>query len=152
MEEITDRMDKLSLSFQTVVQKLSGVEGGQIPPTSGSSRSPNSKPSSNRRPRCIWCDSTEHRRRDCPELAAALNAGLIRYNDKGHLVNGTTGEELPLMFERGGMRAVASLPPGPPVAASTRTITVDVDGHYGHLGGDSILRTTLHFDEGTRTD
>jgi hypothetical protein len=56
------------------------------------------------------------------------------------------------MFEKGGMKVVASLPHSPPVAARTRIIMVDVDGCYGHLGGDSILRTTLDFDEGTRTD
>jgi hypothetical protein len=56
------------------------------------------------------------------------------------------------MFEKDGMKVVGSLSHGPPVAASTRTIMVKVDGCYGHLGGDSILRTTLDFDEGTRTD
>jgi hypothetical protein len=81
-----------------------------------------------------------------------LNAGVTRYNDKGHFVNSATGEELPAMFEKGGMEVVGSLSHSPPVVASTRTIMVDVDGCYGHLGGDSILRMTLDFDEGTRID
>src|SRR6266516_3680610 len=42
------------------------------------------------------------------------------------------------------------LPQSSPVAASTRNITVDE--LYGHLGGDSILRTTLDFEEGTYTE
>ena len=37
-----------------------------------------------------------------------------------------------------------------PVAVSTHNITVDE--LYGHLGGDSILRTTLDFEEGTYTE
>jgi hypothetical protein len=55
------------------------------------------------------------------------------------------------MFEIGGMKVVGSRPYGPPVAASSRTIMVDGDECYGHLGGDSILRMTLDF-EGARTD
>src|SRR5204863_10211276 len=102
--------------------------------------------------RCIWCDSTEHFHQDCAELTAALNASVTRYNDKGRLVNGASGEELPLMFEKGGMKKVIGppLPQSSLVAASTRNITVDE--LYGHLGGDSILRTTLDFEEGTYTE
>ena len=56
------------------------------------------------------------------------------------------------MFEKGGMKKVigSPLPQSSPVAASTRNITVDE--LYGHLGGDSILRTTLDFEEGTRNN
>ncbi|KAL3692364.1 hypothetical protein R1sor_006015 [Riccia sorocarpa] len=52
---------------------------------------------------CIWCDSPDHMRRDCEELAAALRDGIVRYQDnKLHLV--ATGEPLRTQFGRGGMR------------------------------------------------
>jgi hypothetical protein len=55
-------------------------------------------------PRCIWCDSTEHIRRSCPELPLAIQKGLIRFNDKNRIVNATTGQELPPNYSRGGMK------------------------------------------------
>ena len=54
-----------------------------------------------RPPRCFWCDSTEHISRSCPELG--LQEGLVR-NEKGHVVNASTGLKLPTMYGRGGMR------------------------------------------------
>jgi hypothetical protein len=61
IDELAKQKAKLSLSMRTVFQNLPGVGGGQLPPISGTSRPPNSRPSSNWRPfRCIWCDSTEH--------------------------------------------------------------------------------------------
>ena len=99
------QLTQLSLSLQAAIQKFLPVASGNHGPvTSGTPQSPNSRPSSTpnrvtRPSRCIWCDSTEHFRRDCAELTAALNAGVTRYNDKGRLVNGASGEELLLMFE-----------------------------------------------------
>src|SRR5205814_8538374 len=145
MDELFKLMAELSLSLQTIFQNWP-IANGQGSSVSGPPRSQNLRPSSSTRRgpfKCIWCDSTEHIRRDCAELTAALNAGVTRYNEKGHLVNGVSGEELPLMFDKGGMKKVigATLPQSSPVAASTRNITIDEV--YGRLGGDSILRTTL---------
>jgi hypothetical protein len=54
MEELAKQMAKLFLSMRTIFQNLPDVGGGQLPPTTGTSRSPNSRPSSNGRPfRCI---------------------------------------------------------------------------------------------------
>ena len=151
VDELTKQIARLSLTLQAIFPNWPVTSGQQGPSASDASRPPRpSAPSRSaaRSTRCIWCDSTEHFRRDCAEFTAALNAGLTRYNDKGHLVNGATGEELPLMFEKGGMKKVIGQ--GSPVTASTRNITVDE--FYGHLGGDSVLRTTLDFEEGTRMD
>lgn len=73
---------------------------------------------------------------------AALNVGVIRYNDKSRLVKGASGEEFPLMFERDEMKKVVGpLPHDSPIATSTHNIMID--DPYGRLGGDSILRTLL---------
>lgn len=82
---------------------------------------------------------------------AALNVGVIRYNDKSRLVKGASGEEFPLMFERDEMKKVVGpLPHDSPIATSTHNIMID--DPYGRLGGDSILRTIIDFEEDTRTD
>src|SRR5947207_11078013 len=88
----------------------------------------------------------EHFRRNCAELTIALNVGITCYNDKSYLVDDTFDEELSLMFEKGGMKKVIGMKSSP-IAVSARNVMIDE--LYDHLGGDSILRTTLDFDEGT---
>jgi len=58
----------------------------------------------NRIPRCIWCDSTDHIKQQCSDLRIAIKNGLIRYNNENHIVNASTGQEIPPMFNRGGMK------------------------------------------------
>ena len=149
VDEFTKQIAKLSLLLQAGFPNWP-ITSGQGSSASDASRSPRpSAPgrSTARLPRCIWCDSTEHFSRDCAEFTAALNAGVTRYNDKDHLVNDAIGEELSLMFEKDGMKKVIQ---GSSITASTRSITVDE--FYGYLGGDSVFRITLDFEEGTRTD
>ena len=77
MDELSKRMAELSLSLQTIFQNWP-IANGQGSSVSGPPRSQNLRPSSSTRHgpfKCIWCDSTEHIRRDCAELTAALNAG-----------------------------------------------------------------------------
>ena len=148
VDELAKQIARFSLLLQAA---LPNQPNGQGSSASDAARPPRpSAPgrSTTRSSKCIWCDHTEHFRRDCAELTAALNAGVTRYNDKGHLVNDGIGEELPLMFEKGGIKKV--IEQGSSVTASTHNITIDE--LYGHLGGNSILRTTLDFEEGTRTD
>jgi hypothetical protein len=57
-------------------------------------------------PRCVFCDSTEHRRSQCLNCSDALGRGLVYFNEKGHIVNAATGEEIPLMYRHGGMKKV----------------------------------------------
>ena len=149
--ELTEKISRLSLSVEAIVARLPGM-GGQGPPPGPSGPSESSpQPAAKRTLRCLWCDSTQHLRRDCTELSVALAAGRVRYNDAGRLVNATTGEELQLMFGKGGMIALfPSLPQGPSISVSTRNIVAEE--MYGHLGDGSIWRTTLDFETGARTD
>jgi hypothetical protein len=57
--------------------------------------------------RCMYCDSLVHtRRNECPEFQEALAKGAVGINEMGRVKLMATGEELPLMFGRGGMKAV----------------------------------------------
>jgi hypothetical protein len=57
--------------------------------------------------RCMYCDSLAHtRRNECPELQEALAKGVVGMDEMGRVKLMATGEELPLMFGRGGMKVV----------------------------------------------
>ena len=55
--------------------------------------------------RCIWCDSTEHDRRDCDEHKEALRRDLIYY--EGNRIHSMDSQK-PLRpnFRKGGMKKV----------------------------------------------
>jgi hypothetical protein len=62
-------------------------------------------PKPKRQPRCHWCDGVEHiQQNKCSEFNKALNSGVINYNLKGRIQIAATGEELPLMTGKGGMK------------------------------------------------
>ena len=111
--------------------------------------------------RCIWCDSLEHTRRDCGEFTEALRAKQVGFNDKWRIILLSTGEELPVMFNRGGMKeALKGRSAAGAVSAVANTTAADVaaitydDRFVGSLGrGDASARvTTLDFEKGVRTD
>ncbi|MCO5577922.1 hypothetical protein L7F22_031757 [Adiantum nelumboides] len=55
---------------------------------------------------CMWCDSKEHKRRDCDEFREAYRKNVIFWKDnKIHLQ--AIGEPLCLNFWRGGMKKLA---------------------------------------------
>jgi hypothetical protein len=57
--------------------------------------------------RCMYCDSLVHtRRNECPEFQETLAKGAIGINEMGKVKFMATGEELPLMFGKGGMKVV----------------------------------------------
>ena len=95
-------------------------------------------------PRCMWCDSMEHTQRgSCTEYKEALDHGLIGYNDKGRIKLMATGEELPSMYGKGGMKALVqskTRAAGPSVSSSAvatadvTAITFDDESEYGSLG------------------
>ena len=103
-------------------------------------------------PRCIYCDSLEHtQKRLCPERQEAEDKGLISQNDSGRICWKDTGEELPTMFGKGGMKIIvqarlATRTPATKVVpnASTRmvsvgAITFEDGGEYGRLGSSMAM-------------
>ena len=59
---------------------------------------------SNRRLRCMWCDSLNHTRRDCEGFSDALRSKVVGFSTSGRIMLLSTGEELPLMMGKGGMK------------------------------------------------
>ncbi|KAL3702259.1 hypothetical protein R1sor_020281 [Riccia sorocarpa] len=65
---------------------------------------------------CIWCDSPDHLRAECGELAAAVREGIVHYRD-GRLHLTASGQPLATRFGRGGMRTLIPAPVGGAAAA-----------------------------------
>ena len=105
-------------------------------------------------PRCMWCDSMEHAQRGkCVEYREALDSGVIGYNEKGRIKLMATGEELPSMYGKGGMKILVQsrARSGGPSVSSSATSLADVgaitfEDEYGSLG-NSVWVATLE-DEG----
>ncbi len=108
---------------------------------------------------CVCCDSIQHVKCDCQKLPEDLQLRIIKLNDKGHIVNGTTGEDIPLMYGRGGMKWIVELshprasPSSPAlVMVNTSTIMIHDSCFYGNLYEGSIRVTTLDYENGVRID
>ena len=130
------------------INSLSTSTGFGKPPSgdtslsSGVSNPPNFPPRTYERvARCIWCDATDHSRRDlCSDFLDKLKSGLIRINENGRIAISASGEEIPTMFGRGGMKKLFDLQYRPTVV-SNRNITAD---SYGSIGnGNSVRLTTF---------
>src|SRR4030095_1816265 len=142
--ELTKQFAQLSLLIQSSLGNLHSTTAQ----SSGNPSAPPLVPPPARTFRCIWCDSTEHGRRECLELAAAIPTKLIRFNDQGRIVN-AAGEELQVRYGRGGMRSLLENAVIP-ITVTTRHITVGPP--ITTLGERSTFQTTIDFDTGTRTD
>ena len=55
--------------------------------------------------RCIWCDSTEHQKRDCQSHKEALERNVIFYQN-GRIHSSETRQPLKTNFGKGGMKKV----------------------------------------------
>jgi hypothetical protein len=89
--------------------------------------------------RCMYCDSLVHtRRNECPEFQEALAKGAVGINEMGRVKLMATGEELPLMFGRGGMKAVVQnkLARGAPSGGAGGSPAGVVGSSYGISGKD----------------
>ena len=108
----------------------------------------------------MWCDSVEHTRRDCTEFTEALNAKVVGFNESGRIKLMSTGEELPLMTNRGGMKEAVRSRTVETASRVTAVTSADVgaisfdDQLFGKLGpqNGSARLTSLDFENGIRTD
>ena len=120
IEELTRQITKLTLFLE-----------GQPQPRQQSAPRSSGPPSTNSdRPwqrKCMWCDSVEHTRRDCTEFTEALNAKVVGFNESGRIKLMSTGEELPLMTNRGGMREAVRSRTVETASRVTAVTSVDVD-------------------------
>ena len=53
--------------------------------------------------RCVWCDSTDHARRDCSSLQDAIRQNIV-YIDDNVICSSETRRPLWVNFGRGGMK------------------------------------------------
>src|SRR5579862_5966023 len=139
--ELTEQFSQLALLIQANIQ---GSKATSTPVPAPMPPTPN-----NRTPRCIYCDSIDHTRRsNCPDFADALRKGRVYLNTENRIVNAATGQEIPLMFGRGGMKKVFKEPPA--IFVQNNNITAKP---YGHLGDQSSVHITrINFHTGTHTD
>jgi hypothetical protein len=116
----------------------------------------------------MWCDSVDHRKWQCAEMNDALAKGLIRMNEANRVANAVTGQEIPGMTGRGGMKvffaaattqqstpattpAVAPTPAAEaPYRSSTSVISIS-DLPTATIGTDASIRLITLHEDGSET-
>ncbi|KAL3700690.1 hypothetical protein R1sor_018712 [Riccia sorocarpa] len=95
---------------------------------------------------CIWCDSPDHLRAECGELAAAVREGNVHYRD-GRLHLTASGQPLATRFGRGGMRTLI------PALVGGAAVVVAIEDHHriadvlaGHLDYSGVACPVTHED------
>ena len=141
----------------TNAQQARTTAQGSTSGANPTSPAPMSSTSASRPPRpqhCLHCDSLDHMRKDCKEFDEALRLGIIRWGGNGRIINSATGLELPLMFGKGGMKALlAPQPTSTPVTTTTASSnSIMLNSRYGSIGEGTVLNTTLDFENNIRTD
>lgn len=102
MDELVKGMRELKLKMAKLEEKgnVYGVEGSK------QSLGPKPGPMGGRLPpRCMWCDSFEHSRRDCGEFTEALRNDIAFFKE-GRIHSRETGLPLDTNFGKGGMKAL----------------------------------------------
>ena len=78
--ELTKQFSQLALAIQASMQN-------RPPPVNSSVNAPAPVPAPRTdRPQCVWCDSKEHPRRECPEFSEALLSKRVSLSDRGRVV------------------------------------------------------------------
>ncbi|KAL3685686.1 hypothetical protein R1sor_003708 [Riccia sorocarpa] len=98
-------IDDLTRQLRELRVEVAGLrQGPHVPAAAPAPARPRDGPR-----RCIWCDSVDHMRAECTELAAALRDRVVHYQD-GRLHLTATGEPLMTRWGRGGMRSFLPRP------------------------------------------
>jgi len=145
--ELTKQFSRLALAMEANMQ---GRPPATNSPAVNASNAPGSRPR-----QCMWCDSVDHTRRECAEFKEALRSQRVALNERGRVI--FNGEELPLMWGKGGMKrflvtaaSVVTSPAAAPAAVINNNIKLEP---LAALGPESsVMVTTLDFEKGTRTD
>ena len=153
LKELKEQVSRLTLT-------LEGQPRQQSAPSGTLETLLNSTPQWQWDPRCIWCNSVDHvQKGKCEELKKAVEDRLVGFNEKGRIKLMSTGEELPTMYGKGGMKellrirtAAKPTAAASSVAASSADVgTITVDKALESLRRDELARiTSLDFEN--RTD
>lgn len=92
MEDLEKKMRDLQIKL-TRLEEKGGAAEGRLAPKQGYVQ------------RCIWCDSTDHQRKECGSFADVLQQGVIFWKE-GKIALRDSGETLRTNFGRGGMKKV----------------------------------------------
>jgi len=127
--ELTQQFSKLALLIEANLQRGTSptrnepkLSNSQLMPSTVPRRFDNSRSGP---PPCHWCDNAEHRRWQCSEFTDAMAKGFVRLNENNRVVNCVTGQELPLIYGRGGMKVLFTADAVQPKPATT-TVTSSV--------------------------
>ncbi|KAL3702292.1 hypothetical protein R1sor_020314 [Riccia sorocarpa] len=100
-------IDDLTRQLRELRVEVAGLrQGPHVPAAAPGPARPRDGPR-----RCIWCDSVDHMRAECTDLAAAVRDRVVHYQD-GRLHLTATGEPLMTRWGRGGMRSFLPRPTG----------------------------------------
>jgi hypothetical protein len=152
VDSLAEQFSKLTLALQASITNalapLTNSQSANKPPSASGFESTNRRgPAENRPPRCLWCDSEGHMRNNCAEFHSAFKEGKVRLNERNRIIDGNTGQEVPVFFGRGGMKVLyrtAQAQPSPIV----NNITVEAE--YASIGGDNTVTvSTIDFETDT---
>jgi hypothetical protein len=96
---VVDELSRLMEGLKILTTKVDQLQGGANIIKGGTSKE--------RSYNCIWCDSTNHARKDCVELMDALRRSVVKYVgevDNKKLAFVDTEELIPPNYNRGGMK------------------------------------------------
>jgi len=154
LDSLVQKFSELSINLTSAIDRLVSPKPAMTAaPTAAPTATPLMNPRPFRPPRCVWCDTTEHTRADCFDLAVAIRDGLVKRNESGRLIDARTGNELPTMFGKGGMKVLfaAMLAAAPVPTSVVSAITLEPPlARLGHT--DTIFRTTIDFETGERME
>ncbi|CAM6104224.1 unnamed protein product [Calypogeia fissa] len=106
MAELMKTLSMLATQALDVPRQQPATGGGR-PPSPPKSPEPGSSLSQNWR--CMWCDSEDHTKRECQELADAVRSKLVKFvGEPGmkKIAYYDTEELIPLNTNKGGMKAL----------------------------------------------
>ncbi|KAL3702469.1 hypothetical protein R1sor_020491 [Riccia sorocarpa] len=139
-----DAIDALTRQMRELRVEIAGLRRDVPVPAAPALARPRDGPR-----RCIWCDSVDHMRAECTELAAAVRDRVVHYQD-GRLHLTATGEPLMTRWGRGGMRSflprhagagvVVAVPPAAVAAPVPARAVLSIEEL--RRGAESIRRAT----------
>jgi hypothetical protein len=94
-----DELSRLMEGLKILTTKVHQLQGGANVMKEGTNKW--------RSYNCIWCDSTNHARKDCEELTDALRRSVVKYIEEvgnKKLAFADTKELIPPNYNRGGMK------------------------------------------------